>query len=180
MTNRIVLVENSNWKELNSSRQFHIESTLKRVVGAKVFRSASPTEFLSSKNVTDAVFAIPVFIPEQAEHFDRTLREIEKLLPSPNFFALIFLIMPSTSFHPTTLSDSTWIERLDRFYDQAIPVHFVILHDGATEIQEFHVVSGVSSLFRDLDNLRELKRIETTVSDLERKVEKLERLQHST
>jgi hypothetical protein len=180
MTNRILLVENTNWKNLDHSHQFHIESTLKRVVGAKVFRSSSPNEFLLSNPSTDAVFALPVIIPERTEDIDITLREIEKILPSPNFFGLIFLLIPSASFHPTTLSDSMWIERLDRFYDQAIPAHFVILDNGTSEIQEFHVISGVSSLFRDLDNLKELRRIEATVSELERKVESLEKQQHST
>lgn len=176
MTNHITLIENLNWKTLSSAAQFHIENSLSRVIGSKLGREKDLAKLISSPHFVDSVIVCTISIPDAEDEADRLLTEMAKNLPVSAIFGIAFILIPSSSFSPSSLTECKWIERLDRFYDQAIPCHFIAFYGDCIEVQEFHLVSGISSLFRDIDNLREIRRIESTLSDIEGKIVKLEKL----
>ena len=138
MTNRIILIENADWMGLNAAEQFHLENSLNRIIGARLFREPNLLKHIASPNLVDAVIACPILIPEAGDKVDQLLKEIERHFPISAIFGIVFMLVPSPSFLPAALTESIWMERLDRFYDQAIPCHFVVLHGGSVEVQEFH------------------------------------------
>jgi hypothetical protein len=82
--------------------------------------------------------------------------------------------LPDADFSEESLLDSHWTEAIDTFYDQAIPVQFVALHGTSHAVQLFHTSSAIASLFRDIDNLKEMHKIEKTLSDLETRIQEIE------
>ncbi len=174
MTNHIVLIENQSYQKLTTGEQNHIETALKRVVGSKLERTQTVAKAMDVAKRKDCVFAIPVTVPHRFSDIAQTHSEIQKHLPSPCFFAVCFLIFPDTGFSEESLLDSHWTEAIDTFYDQAIPTQFVALHGASHAVQLFHTNSAIASLFRDIDNLREMNRIEETLSELEQRIQDIE------
>jgi hypothetical protein len=174
MTNQIVLIENQSYQQTTTGEQHHIETALKRVVGSRLERTQTIAKAMDMAKRKDCVFAVPVKVPHHFPDIEKTRAEILKRLPSPCLFAVCFLILPTDGFSDTTLLEPHWTETIDTFYDQAIPVQFVALHGASHAIQLFHTNSAIASLFRDIDNLKEMHRIERTLSNLEERIQNIE------
>ncbi len=174
MANTIVLIENTSLKQQGTSFQEHIEQSLKRVVGAKMERTLTLAKAMDWPRRKDCVFAIPVSVPDNFSDINNILKAIRKNLPTPCLFGICFLLIPNKSFQTETLLENAWVNTIDSFYDSAIPVQFIVMHGDSHAVQWFHVSVAMASLFRDLDNLREMERINTTLSNLEARIEVIE------
>lgn len=172
--NKIFLWENDCFKNENVSSQNHLEQSLKRIPGAKLVVFPGWKDFFL-ENKSPAVIAIPARLPQDTKTIETTLSEIKRHLPSPFFFAIQFVFYPdSKSFNPDTLHESSWVDLLDKYYDQAVPTNFVFFSKESAPVQSFQLAASVSGLLRDLDTLKELDRLWDEIHSLEDKFNELE------
>lgn len=71
--------------------------------------------------------------------------------------------------------DSFWIDTLDEFSELAVPSSFVVWNDPDSHLKVFRVVSAISSLVREIENLSELSRLDERIGEMEAMIEKLSR-----
>ena len=175
MTNKIVLIKNRSYRNASSGQQDLLDNSLKRVCGAKIFSGVALPKELDASDLGDCVFVIPILIPEFQQDVLEILKALERRQPLPAIVAVQFLLIPEAdAFHPDSLLEPFWIDTLDRFYDQAIPTSFVALYQDVAQVQLFQVSAAVSGLFRDVDNIGELRRINATLEELEQRLGALE------
>lgn len=177
MSNRIHVIETRSYRALPLAAQSHLDAALSLVPGARCQRFESLLECLQSDAFSDGVVYLPVLVPSHENDVLLALRTLEKNMPLPCLFGLqIVLWAEQDQFSPDALADPFWIETMDKFYDQAVPVNFTVVYRDAPQVQLFQIASGISGLFRDVDSLKELRRIGNVLADMEERISLLEQV----
>lgn len=171
MANRVFLVENEFFNSLNLSLKNHIETSCRSVPGAKLKRCASFKDFLGSAEFQKGVVVVPLAAPDIEGTVDETLRTLQVKSPFPDFFALQFLLLcENSNFSPESLIELEWVEKLDSFYDVAVPTCFTAFYKDIPAVQTFQLAASVTSLLRQLDGLEELRKLSEAVTQLEKQI----------
>jgi hypothetical protein len=174
MTNHILLLENESLKCQTAGFRNHIEISLNRTIGAKLELISTLAKAKELAKRKDCVFAIPISLPSHFTEIGMIKTDLERSMPLTKLIAICFLLLPEKKFTEESLLSAEWVNTLDAFYDQAIPTQFVFLGDTTPSAQSFHMSASMASLFRDIDNLKELQRIESTLTELESRIAALE------
>lgn len=176
MANRIFLIENDFYHSLDVALQAHIETACNLVPGARLKRFSSFDELIMGSEFRDGVVLVPISLPDDSNQVEHVRKSIEKNIPFSVFFAVQFLLLPEgKGFHPDILTEAEWVERLDAFYDIAVPSGFVVFFRGLPQVEAFHVASSISGLLRQIESLEELRKLSAQVSELEESVERLQK-----
>lgn len=174
MANKLIFIENHSYRSLDQSKQAHLVVQLKSIPGAQCRLFKSIPDYLDSQFENNCVFCIPVMVPDHQKIITETYQYLRHKMPLPYFIGVQFVILThSPSFNAFSLSQAEWIETLDQFYDQAIPVAFVVWGQEKEIIEAFHMRSMISGLFRDLDSFDELRKLHASVKNLEEQMSKL-------
>jgi hypothetical protein len=174
MTSTVYVVANQSYHELEAARQAHLEMSLRRVCGSRFDFCDSVGDVISVEDFSDSIFVVPVLLPHHHGDVESVRREIARYVPVSGLFGVLFALFAGDGFSPDDLLGGEWVDMIDSLYEQAVPTLFIVLHGDQAQIQTFHLVSTVSALFRDLDNLQELRRISEVLYDLEDRVGNLE------
>ncbi len=174
MNSTVYVVTNQSYHELDAARQAHLEMSLRRVCGVRFANCDSVGEVISVEDFSDCVFVVPVLLPRFDGELESVRREIARYVPVSGLFGMLFVLCAGEGFSPDDLLADRWVDLIDALYEQAVPTSFVVMHGDGAQVQTFHIVSTVSALFRDLDNLQELRRISEVLYDLEDRVGNLE------
>jgi hypothetical protein len=67
-----------------------------------------------------------------------------------------------------------WIERIDQFFDNALPVNFIFSSNEHPRLVQMNVSAAVSSLWKTIESFRELKLLSQEIDALRLQVERLE------
>ena len=98
-------------------------------------------------------------------------------MPLPQFLAILLLIQNAGDAaieHDGTLHTVSWLERIDQFFDNALPVQFLFTSNENPRLVQMNVSASVSSLWKTLESIRELKTLSQEIDVLRHQVETLE------
>jgi hypothetical protein len=98
-------------------------------------------------------------------------------MPLSQFLGILLLIQNNN--HPSSVRDdlmsaSVWLERVDQFFDNALPVHFVFTSNELPRLVQMNVSAAVSGLWKTLESFRELKMLSQHIDELRHQVDDLE------
>ena len=180
LSNHVIVIENRSHSELNLSEQNFLETALGALPGSRQTSAPDFTAALQSEHAAQALLVFPLLIPKYENDCVLLLKSLERSQPFENLFALQFVLFADRpEFDPDSFSEEFWIETLDRFYDLAVPTQFLVCYQDAPSVVQFHVRASATSLFREMDNLLELKRIGVTLGELESRIDALETLRNA-
>lgn len=180
METEILLVQNSSWEDTDHNLRAHLEISLKHVCGVRNRPIGSLCEDLKRYDAPDCVFVIPVAIPRHQESIHRIWADILRELPSPRIFGCFFALLPQAGvFSPQQLTDSSWLDILEEIYDQAIPAEFLVFGLGSPQVDWFHASMALTGMVRTIENIKEIRRINEAVNQLEERLDGIE-ISHQT
>lgn len=170
MTRPIFLFRTVSYSRLSTSREAHLESSLRLVYGTQVHVVSSLDEALSHAQL-GGVILYPVILPGDENVPLEVLQLLQTRKPFSAIFGILFLILgEENSFSPTCLAQLDWLDVLDSFFDEAVPSGFVALVKEHPLVQSFQLAAQVSSILREVENLGELARIESVVLEMENRL----------
>lgn len=179
MANNVILLKNTFYEALSDGWHLFFGSIHRSVPGTKLREVANFINFSESMDAgRKGVVVVPVDCSDKV-FIEQFAKNLEAHKPYPYFFGVIFVLLKGAIADASSdmLTDTFWIETLDRFYDQAIPVQFVSCFGNDTNAHTFNLAAAISSLLRQIDSLDELKRLAIAVDDLEEKVTAFENAQ---
>jgi hypothetical protein len=191
----ISLLENTSYHELNSAVHFQLSSACRLVLGAKlrtvqaveaVIAQVSNTASIGHEPVQEfenvkalpttfrsQVLLVPLMLPQHEHECQDILKTVQNFVPFKSPVGFGFVLFGDKGFSPDSLLDPFWPEFLDHLYEFGVPSFVNVWHRGNSSVENFQLFSSISSLFRELDSLAELKAFGKTLADLESQIELL-------
>ena len=74
------------------------------------------------------IMILPLSLKTAQRELKKLLGEFEKRMPLPQFIAVLLLVQnngDSAYLHTGDFQQNTWLERIDQFFDNALPVQFL-------------------------------------------------------
>lgn len=99
-------------------------------------------------------------------------------MPLPQFIAVLLLVQnngDSAYLHTGDFQQNTWLERIDQFFDNALPVQFLFTSSEHPRVVQMNLSAAVSSLWKSLESMRELRTLSSEIETLRLQMESLER-----
>jgi hypothetical protein len=123
------------------------------------------------------VMILPLSLKTAQRELQKLLSELERRMPLPQFLGILLLIQnagdsvvaQSNEFHAIA-----WLERLDQFFDNALPVQFLFTSNEHPRLVQLNVSAAVSGLWKTLESFREMKTLSVELDSLRAQVEALE------
>lgn len=177
MANRIVIFKHqTDYQQLSDGWQLLLDGLNQFVPGSKmesVARLDTLSRVLSAEK--QGILVVPM-LGAKHEKVARMQLELRSQMPFPFFMAIVFLLIEDDqkSLTSKNVIQSNWVETLDSFYDQAVPVQFLYCTGGDADAHTFNIAASLSSLLRQLDSLTELRKLNDAVVELETQMKNIQ------
>ncbi|MEY4064554.1 MAG: hypothetical protein RIR26_762 [Pseudomonadota bacterium] len=174
-----VLVRTEEFDARPLAEQDLIERAVRDVPGVRMIENEEWITVLSSlgKMGTPVVMVLPLSLKTAQRELQRLLAELERRMPLPQFLGILLLIQNAGDAaieNEGTLHTVSWLERIDQFFDNALPVQFLFTSNENPRLVQMNVSASVSSLWKTLESIRELKTLSQEIDVLRHQVEQLE------
>lgn len=174
-----VLIRSSEFSARPLAEQDLIEHAIRNVPGVRLIENEEWMSVLDALPMIDSsvVMILPMALDKAQRELQRVIAELEKRMPLSQFLGVLFLIQNSgnSGFARAEMLDSVpWIERIDQFFDNALPVHFLFTSSENPRMVQMNVSAAVSGLWKTLESFRELKSLSHEIESLRLQVEDLE------
>jgi hypothetical protein len=171
----VTTLENSSFLELENAVRHQMEGALRLVFGTKL-RTVQTLEMSLHEPVSSSrneILLVPLIVPKFESDALKIFRTLQSHTPFQRPFGLEFLLIGGRGFSPESLHDGFWPETLDGLYERGIPSGITLWFKGLASVEGFQLSANISSMFRELDSLQELRAFGKTLSELETKMENL-------
>ncbi|MEY3902065.1 MAG: hypothetical protein RL189_1371 [Pseudomonadota bacterium] len=174
-----VLVRSEEFEARPLAEQDLIERAIRDVPGLRMIENEEWLSVLDSLPHVGApvVMILPMSLKNAQRDVQKLLSELERRMPLSQFLGILLLIQNSgnsTIAREETLTTVAWLERLDQFFDNALPVNFIFTSSENPRLVQMNVSSAVSSLWKTLESFRELRTLSKEIDRLREQVEILE------
>jgi hypothetical protein len=174
-----VLVRSEEFELRPLAEQDLIEHAVRDVPGVRMIENEEWMNVLDSLSSVGSpvVMVLPLSLRSAQKELQKLLSELERRMPLPQLLAVLLLIqnsdkMPIAGNETQTIS--SWLERIDQFFDNALPVNFIFTSSENPRLVQMNVSAAVSSLWKTLESFRELKVLSCEIDKLRVQVDHLE------
>ena len=176
-----VLVRSEEFGARPLAEQDLIEHAVRDVPGVRMIENEEWLSVLDSlPNMgSPVVMILPLALNTAQKEVQRLLAELEKRMPLSQLLGVLLLIQNSGQSmvsREQSLAAVSWLERIDQFFDNALPVNFIFTYSENPRLVQMNVSAAVSSLWKTLESFRELKSLSLEIDKLKSQVENLEQL----
>lgn len=175
-----VLVRTEEFELRPLAEQDLIEHAVRNVPGVRMIENEEWMSVLESLPAlgSPVVMVLPLSLKGAQKELQRLLAELEKRMPLPQLLAILLLIQNSDKAPIAgneTLTMTSWLERIDQFFDNALPVSFIFTSSENPRLVQMNVSAAVSGLWKTIESFRELRALSNEIDKLRVQVEQLER-----
>ncbi len=175
-----VLVRSEEFELRPLAEQDLIEHAVRDVPGVRMIENEEWMSVLDSLPAmgSPVVMILPLSLKGAQKELQRLLAELEKRMPLSQLLAILLLIQNSDNTpiaRSETMTIASWLERIDQFFDNALPVSFIFNSSENPRLVQMNVSAAVSGLWKTLESFRELKALSYEIDKLRVQVENLER-----
>lgn len=175
-----VLVRSEEFESRSLAEQDLIEHAVRDVPGVRMIENEEWTNVLDALPYmgSPVVMILPLSLKSAQKELQRLLAELEKRMPLPQLLAILLLIQNSDKApisRGETQTTSSWLERIDQFFDNALPVSFIFTSSENPRLVQMNVSAAVSGLWKTLESFRELNSLSHEIDKLRTQVDELER-----
>ncbi|NBX15877.1 MAG: hypothetical protein EBR09_00775 [Proteobacteria bacterium] len=175
-----VLVRTEEFELRPLAEQDLIEHAVRDVPGVRMIENEEWMSVLDSLPAlgSPVVMVLPLSLKGAQKELQRLLGELEKRMPLPQLLAILLLIQNSDKApiaRNETLTMTSWLERIDQFFDNALPVSFIFTSSENPRLVQMNVSAAVSGLWKTLESFRELRALSNEIDKLRVQVDQLER-----
>lgn len=177
MANRIVIFKHqTDYQQLSDGWQLLLDGLNQFVPGSKMESVARLDALDRVLSVEKQGILIVPMVGAKHEKVARMQLELRSQMPFPFFMAIVFVLIEDNqkSLTSKNVMSHKWVETVDSFYDQAVPVQFLYCSGADADAHTFNIAASLSSLLRQLDSLAELRKLNDAVVDLESQIKKIQ------
>jgi len=174
-----VLVRSEEFEARPLAEQDLIEHAVRDVPGVRMIENEEWMSVLASlhRMGTPVVMVLPLSLKTAQRELQKLLGELERRMPLPQFLGILLLVQNSgenTGAQSMDLQAVQWLERIDQFFDNALPVQFLFTSNEHPRLVQMNVSAAVSSLWKTIESFRELNVLSREIDALRHQVETLE------
>lgn len=174
-----VLVRSEEFEARPLAEQDLIEHAVRDVPGVRMIENEEWMSVLASLGQmgTPVVMVLPLSLKTAQRELQKLLAELERRMPLPQFLGILLLVQNAGDTAVSQAHDIkpvSWLERIDQFFDNALPVQFIFTSNEHPRLVQMNVSAAVSSLWKTLESIRELKVLSQEIDSLRVQVETLE------
>lgn len=174
-----VLVRTEEFDARPLAEQDLLERAVRDVPGVRMIENEEWITVLSSLSQigTPVVMVLPLSLKTAQRELQKLLAELERRMPLQQFLGVLLLIQnagDASIEHDGSLHAISWLERIDQFFDNALPVQFLFTSNENPRLVQMNVSAAVSSLWKSLESIRELQTLSQEIDILRSQVERLE------
>lgn len=174
-----VLVRSEEFEARPLAEQDLIEHAVRDVPGVRMIENEEWMSVLASlgRIGTPVVMVLPLSLRTAQRELQKLLAELEKRMPLPQFLGILLLVQnsgESSGLQAVDMQPIPWLERIDQFFDNALPVQFVFTSNEHPRLVQMNVSAAVSSLWKTIESFRELRLLSQEIDALRHQVEVLE------
>jgi hypothetical protein len=174
-----VLVRTEEFEARPLAEQDLIEHAVRDVPGIRMIENEEWMSVLGALHHigTPVVMVLPLSLRTAQRELQKLLAELERRMPLPQFLGILLLVQNSgegAGAQTQEMQAVQWIERIDQFFDNALPVNFIFSSNEHPRLVQMNVSAAVSSLWKTIESFRELKLLSQEIDALRLQVERLE------
>jgi len=174
-----VLVRSEEFAARPLAEQDLIEHAVRDVPGVRLIENEEWMSVLDSLQTigTPVVMILPLSLKTAQRELQKLLSELERRMPLPQLLGVLLLVQnasDTSSGRYEQLNALSWLERIDQFFDNALPVQFIFTSNEGPRLVQMNVSAAVSSLWKTLESFRELKHLAREIDAMRFQVEELE------
>lgn len=174
-----ILVRSEEFEQRPLAEQDLVERAIRDVPGVRMIENEEWLSVLSSLGQMESpvVMILPLSLKTAQRELKKLLAELEKRMPLPQFIAMLLLVQnngDAAYLHTPDFQQSDWLERIDQFFDNALPVQFVFTSSEHPRVVQMNLSAAVSSLWKSLESIRELRTLSGEIDKLKLQLEGLE------
>lgn len=175
-----VLVRSEEFSARPLAEQDLIERAVRDVPGIRMIENEEWISVLDAlpHMGSPVVMVLPMSLKTAQKDLQKLLGELEKRMPLSQLLGILLLIQNSGSSslaREEMLTSVTWLERVDQFFDNALPVNFIFTSSENPRLVQMNVSAAVSSLWKTLESFKELKFLSHEIDRMRQQVEQLEK-----
>lgn len=174
-----VLVRTEEFEARPLAEQDLIEHAIRDVPGLRLLENEEWMSVLGSLQRLGApvVMVLPLSIRTAQRELQKLLAELERRMPLPQFLGILLLVQNSgenVGVQPQNILAPRWINWIDQFFDNALPVQFIFTSNEHPRLVQMNVSAAVSSLWKTIESFRELRVLSQEIDALRLQIETLE------
>jgi hypothetical protein len=175
-----ILIRSEEFEQRPLAEQDLIERAIRDVPGIRMIENEEWLNVISALGTIESpvIMILPLSLKTAQRELKKLLGEFEKRMPLPQFIAVLLLVQnngDSAYLHTGDFQQNTWLERIDQFFDNALPVQFLFTSSEHPRVVQMNLSAAVSSLWKSLESMRELRTLSSEIETLRLQMESLER-----
>lgn len=174
-----VLVRTEEFEARPLAEQHLIERAVRDVPGIRMLENEEWLTVLGSLHGIGGpvVMVLPLSLRTAQRELQKLLSELERRMPLSQFLAILVLVQNAGEpivAHSQDFNSLAWLERIDQFFDNALPVQFVFTSNEHPRMVQMNVSAAVSGLWKTLESFREMRALSQEIDALRAQVDALE------
>ncbi|MEY2987448.1 MAG: hypothetical protein RJB13_969 [Pseudomonadota bacterium] len=174
-----ILIRSEEFEQRPLAEQDLIERSIRDVPGIRMIENEEWLNVISALGTMESpvVMILPLSLKTAQRELKKLLAEFEKRMPLPQFIAVLLLVQnngDSAYLHAADFQQNAWLERIDQFFDNALPVQFLFTSSEHPRVVQMNLSAAVSSLWKSLESIRELRTLSGEIETLRLQMESLE------
>lgn len=174
-----VLIRTEEFEARPLAEQDLIERAVRDVPGVRMIENVDWVSVLDSLPQIGSSVVLILPLSMQTAHLDvkRLLSELELRMPLSQLLGVLLIVHnsgQSSQARQETLSSVAWLERIDKFFENALPVSFIFTSNENPRLVQMNISAAVSGLWKTLESFRELKALSIEIDHLRKQVDALE------
>lgn len=175
-----ILVRSEEFEQRPLAEQDLVERAIRDVPGVRMIENEEWMSVISSLSQIESpvVMVLPLSLKTAQREVKKLLAEFERRMPLPQFIAVLLLVQNNGDggfLHTPEFQHNDWLERIDQFFDNALPVHFVFTSNEHPRLVQMNLSAAVSGLWKSLESMRELRTLSGEIEQLRIQMDGLER-----